>query len=844
VTGVRFTRPRAPRPAAGPTLPAPAPAPPPAREPEPEREPASRPRVPRPASRGPWPVSRVPIRRTILLISSVGLLTLTLSVTTGLRSDLLHPRPSRLYLDRRGAFLAELPGDGDTLGAWPLPATLPERIVRATLETEDRRFFEHPGVSLRALARAAWQDLRALEVVSGGSTVAMQTARLQAPGRRTLLRKARESLEALLLVRRHGHEAVLRQYLTLAPYGHRVRGIARAARLYFAKPVEDLSWAQAAFLAALPQAPGRMDPYDPDGLARATRRARRILRTLRARGVLDDDALAQALGADLGLVARPRRDEAALHAVLALEPRAAALASPAPPDAVIIPTTLDLEIQRLAARAVADGVAALRARDASNGAALVVDPEDGGVLAAVGSADYFDADARGAIDFTRAPRSPGSALKPFVYALALASGRFTAASELEDTPLDVASRGGAFLPENSNHAWFGPTLLRPALAGSRNVPALRLAAEVGPDRIQDLLAKAGLAAAGREAQGLGIAIGTLPATLEELAGAYLLLARGGTGVPLRRLTGAPPTAPRRLLPEGTARLVTDVLADPEARRPVFPAGGPLDYPYAVAVKTGTSQGFRDSWAVAFSDRLLVAVWVGNHDRRRMDGVTGADGAAPIAHAILDAVMPLRAPHRPVALAFPPPPGATTRTVCALSGRLAGKDCPHARAELFLPGTEPTERCPWHRPVRIDVRNGLRASAACPPAVVATRRLLDLPERYAGWARAQRLETAPLAGSPLCPRSDVEPGVALLEPRAGARYLLDPDAPPEAATIRLAARADPADEPVVFLVDGVPVATVPWPHEFRWTATPGTHVVRAALARRPVSSPGVSIVVGD
>jgi penicillin-binding protein 1C len=827
------------------------------------------------------------------------------ALVADLSTDLAAPRPSVLVVDRRGEYLGEVPGEGDALGYWPLPAALPERLVRATLETEDRRFFEHPGVSASSLARAAWQDLRALEIVSGGSTLAMQTARLQAPGRRTLTRKAREAVEALLLVRRHGHDRVLRQYLTLAPYGHRVRGVVRAARLYFAKPVEDLSWAQAAFLAALPQAPGRMDPYDPDGLARAVRRQQRILRALRARGVLTADELAQALGADLGLVPKPAREPAALHAVLDLAGR---LPPARPGGEPVVTAALDLEVQRLAARIVADELAPLRAGDAGNAAALVVDPETGAVLARVGSADYFDGEARGAIDYTRVPRSPGSSLKPFVYALALASGRFTAASELDDTPLDLPSEGGTFLPENANHLWFGPVLLRPALANSRNIPALRLAGEVGPDAVQGFLARAGVAAAKGEAQGLGIAIGTLPASLEELAQAYLVLARGGTGVPLRMFVGAEPfdgaeptatstststatatatatststststatatataipnaeddtdarlersaaqgaarsrgaPAETRLLPEPVARLVTDVLSDPEARRPTFAPGSALDYPYAVAVKTGTSQGFRDAWTVAYSDRLLVAVWVGNHDLRRMNQLTGQAAAAPIAHRIMDAVMPLRAPHRPVALAFPSPPGAVTRTVCALSGRLAGKDCPHARAEAFLPGTEPTEACAWHRPVPIDVRNGLRAGPTCPRRFVAARRLLDLPARYAGWAEAQRLEIAPLVESPLCPRPGEEAAVAITSPPSGARYLLDPETPPEAATIRLAARVTPADEPVVFLVDGTPVATVRYPHAYRWTATPGRHEITARLARRAVGSKAVRIVVGD
>ncbi len=758
-----------------------------------------------------------------------------------LKSSLDSPRPSLLIVDRRGAYLAERPGDGDALGYWPLPAVLPERIVRATLETEDRRFFEHAGVSPRSLVRALWQDVRNLRVISGGSTLAMQTARLQTPGRRTLLRKVKEMAEALLLVSRHGHEQVLRQYLTLAPYGHRVRGVARASRLYFDKPVEDLSWAQATFLAALPQAPGRMDPYEPDGLVRATRRAHRILRTLRERRVISEDELGQALHSDLGLVPKPRRNVAALHAALALAERSAGFAGHTRT------TTLDLELQETVARLAAENLARLRDADAGNTALLVVDTSDGSVLAHVGSADYFAEEERGAIDYARVARSPGSALKPFVYAAALESGRYTAASELEDTPYDLsADDGRAWRPENANRQYFGPMLVRQALANSRNVPALRVVAGVTPAKVQELLARAGLSAAsgGGGDPGLGIAIGALPATLEELAAAYLALAKGGGAVPLRRFADEPPVEPRRILSAESAALVADILSDPEARRPSFAPGGPLDFDHAVAVKTGTSQGFRDAWAVAYSDRLLVAAWVGNHDRRRMAAVTGQTGAAPVVHEVMEALMPLVAPHRPVALAFALPDGLQRRTVCSLSGRLAGKGCPHVRVEAFVAGTEPVEECPWHREVAIDVRNGLRAGPTCPPRSVVRKALLDLPERYAGWARAQRLAVAPLRASPLCPRPEVAPRVALLEPLPNSRFLVDPETPRELSTIRFAARVTPADEPVVFLVDGVPVAKVGYPHEFRWPAEKGTHVVTAALARRGTLSGEVRIVVGD
>ncbi|MFL5319042.1 MAG: transglycosylase domain-containing protein, partial [Myxococcaceae bacterium] len=186
-----------------------------------------------------------------------------------LQRSLLTYSPSKLILDRRGRYLGEVPGAGGELGYWPVPYVLPEKVVAATIITEDQHFHDHPGVYLPSIARAIAQNARNHRVISGASTIAMQVARMQSPGGRNFLRKLTEAAEALALVNDHGHEQVLRQYLTIAPYGNRAHGIVRAARLYFDKPVEDLSWAQSAFLAGLPQMPGRMNPWDTDGYQRA-----------------------------------------------------------------------------------------------------------------------------------------------------------------------------------------------------------------------------------------------------------------------------------------------------------------------------------------------------------------------------------------------------------------------------------------------------------------------------------------------------------------------------------------------------------------------------------------------
>ncbi|MBS1153536.1 MAG: Multimodular transpeptidase-transglycosylase, partial [Myxococcaceae bacterium] len=421
---------------------------------------------------------------------------LALAVLTGLSAayhhalnpNLITHSPSHLLLDRRGRYLGEVPSSNDALGYWPLPAVLPQKIAIATIETEDRHFHDHAGVHLPSIVRAVLQNLRNFRVVSGASTLPMQVARMQHPASRSLWAKAREAGEALLLIRTHGHDVVLRQYLTLAPYGNRAHGVVRAARLYFDKPAEDLSWQQAAFLAALPQQPGRMSPWTDEGRERALKRSRRILQNLRDRGVITPEEYRQATISNLGLVPRPARKPEAMHAVLAWSRE---LRKPGAP--LIATATLDLDLQKIAARAVRENLRRLHWLNATNSAAVVTDVTTGEILAYVGSADYFDEDAKGAIDFLQTKRSPGSTLKPFIYALALEKGSHTAASELPDVPTEFPTlSGGAYVPENMTHTFLGPMLLRQALGNSRNIPALNLLSEVGVEHTLELLERGGV----------------------------------------------------------------------------------------------------------------------------------------------------------------------------------------------------------------------------------------------------------------------------------------------------------------------------------------------------------------
>ncbi|HEY1098088.1 MAG TPA: transglycosylase domain-containing protein, partial [Myxococcota bacterium] len=682
--------------------------------------------------------------------------------------------------------------------------------------------------------------------------IAMQVARLQSNRRRHLLSKAQEAVEALVLVHRYGHDAILRHYLTLAPYGARVHGAERAARFYFDKPAADLSWLQAAWLAGLPQQPTRLGPFVDGGLQRGLARAHRILMQLHDRGYLDDDEFAVAVDSQLDLVDRRPRPGSALHLALRLEAQARrtrrAQIAAGVDVATTVKATLDLDIQQAVHRIVVDNVAAGRDFGASNGAAIVVDADNGDVVADVGSTDWFDDKNHGAIDYTQARRSPGSTIKPFIYALALDPNNastnhrvFTAASPLADTPMGVIDdRGKSYVPKNITRTFLGPMPLREALGNSRNIPALRVLADVGVPRALRFFDDAGVADVSflPGQYGLGLALGNLHVSAEELARLYLILRHHGMTKALHfsDLDDDSLGPAKRLLPAGAADLVTHILADPAARRPSFSDGSALDYDSAVAIKTGTSQGYRDGWTVAFSDRLLVVMWIGNHDWRRMNHLGGLAGTADATHSVFDVVTPKLHRHAPLVASMPLPAHSERRDVCAMSGELAGHDCPHRRAEVFLAGTAPSTTCSWHQRVGIDVRTNDLANDDCPNDVVVTRAVVDLPDSYRRWAQATGVPLKPQRTSRLCGGRDDDVTITLAEPEDGLRLAWDPDTPPEFSTIRLVADVDgAASDDVVFLVDDVPVAKVGHPHEARWSITPGVHTIKAVLASRPVST---------
>lgn len=741
---------------------------------------------------------------SLLVLGVIGLGWLALA---GSRCRLRTPAPTVQLRDRHGEFLGEV-GPEQGLGWWPIGA-LPDRVVAATLALEDRRFDAHPGVDVLAVFRALRANYEEGRVVSGASTIAMQVARMQDPGPRTGVRKATEALTALLLVDTYGRDGVLRQYLRLAPYGNNVHGIGYAARRYFDKPVDDLSWAETALLAAVPQAPAARDLTEPDGLARAGARARRILDQLLADGTIDADVHLAAVR-ELGTTVRaerPKRPPEAIHVVLALEPMAAR--SPDP----IVTTSIDLALQGSVLEILRRSVAAWEGQGAGNAAAVVVDLETMQVLADVGSVDWNESSHRGAIDFSRTRRYPGSTLKPFLYAAAIDRGLLSPGSIVDDLvrgPDGIGNADGQFL---------GPLLPRVALANSRNIPAIELTRRIGLEDTYALLARLGLHDDALPAShyGLSLAIGGMPTTALDLARAWGALATDGRLRDLQWTADRERPAGEPVFSPGVAQWTAVALSDPMARLPTFPRMGNGELPFPAAFKTGTSPEHRDAWTVAFTRRFLVVVWVGHPDWRPMEGLSGYRAASLLARRILLVLHPAEIQGL-ADTGFPAPQGWSEARVCPVSGDLAGPLCAGSVDEWFPPDTAPIDVCAAHVLDRGHVA-------------------LRLPPRYASWIASAGLATPP---EPVL-AADHPVSLSLLSPTDGARVTRDPDAPPAMSSLRLAVAVSPPVEQVVWVVDGMPWAVVGPPYDLRWPVVPGEHTFEVRLPHRPEHSGRVTVL---
>lgn len=562
-------------------------------------------------------------------------------------------------------------------GVWRYPVgpgQVSPHYLQTLLTYEDRWFYWHPGVNPFAMARAGWQWAAHGRIVSGGSTLTMQVARLLDPElagqpSKTLSAKLRQAWRAIQLEMHYSKDEILALYLSHAPMGGIVEGVEMGARMWLGKSAADLSHAEAALLTALPQAPSRLRP---DRHPQAAQLARdKVLQRMAQRGVWDAALVADARIENV--VAPPLR--ARWLAPLAAQ----RLLGEAGPAAGVVRSTLDPDIQSTVEAMLLDRVDALPPKVSM--AVLVMDNDSLEVKAYAGSADFADDSRYAHVDMVRGVRSPGSTLKPFLYALALDEGLIHSESLLLDAPLSF----GGYAPGNFQAAFAGPVSVAQALQRSLNVPAVDLLDRVGPARFASVMLAGGvhLRMPAGAAPNLSLILGGGGTTLEELVGAYRALARGGlSGRP--RLRASQPRIEARLMSPGAAWIVRDILeSGGHPDRPLFQGGAAGRQ---LAWKTGTSFGFRDAWAVGVTDRYTIGAWVGRPDGTPNPGFFGANVAAPLLRDIV-AALPAGAP----APRTRPPQVQAVVTCWPLGWRLGSAPagiCPERRVAWALDDTVP------------------------------------------------------------------------------------------------------------------------------------------------------------
>jgi penicillin-binding protein 1C len=575
---------------------------------------------------------------------------------------------STTIVDRNGKLLrAYAMADG----RWRLPVDarigVDPGYLKLLLAYEDRRFRSHAGVDPLALARAAFQFVSRGHIVSGGSTITMQLARLMEPRReRSVYAKLRQMVRALEIERQLTKDQILDLYLALAPFGGNLEGVRAASIAYFSKEPKRLSLAESALLVALPQSPEtrRLDRY-PD----AARTARdRVLDRMVEEGRVREEDAAQAKVTPVPRLRKP---------MPILAPHSADSAAATVKDTDVIKLTLDAGVQK-ALEALARDRAIALGPNISIGI-LAVDNESGDVLARVGSSDYFDDRRAGQVDMTRAVRSPGSTLKPFIYGLAFEDGFVHPESLIDDRPI----RFGSYAPENFDMTFQGTVAVRRALQQSLNVPAIALLDRVGASRLASRLKQAGanLVLPKDEAPGLAMGLGGVGVTLQDLVQLYSGLARLGNTRPLREIVNAKDAS-------GDSLRLMDQVAAWQVGNVLMGTPPPENAPHnRVAFKTGTSYGYRDAWSVGFDGRMTIGVWVGRPDGAPVPGLVGRSAAAPI---LFDAFartgklpVPLPKPPKGALVASNaklPPPLRRFRSVGELV-RTGGEQAPHIQFPL-------------------------------------------------------------------------------------------------------------------------------------------------------------------
>lgn len=700
----------------------------------------------------------------------------------------------------------------DNEGVWRYPVTLDEvspLYVEALLTYEDRWFYQHPGINPLALLRAGWQWLRNGEIVSGGSTLTMQVARILDPHKRDAGGKLKQMFRALQLEWHYSKDDILTFYLNLAPFGGPIEGVQTASFAWLHKPSLELSHAEAALLAVLPQAPSRLRPDRHPELAQRYRD--KVLRRMGTLGVWSADTVEDAM---METVARSRFQQPMMAPLFSRRMKERAFAS----GQSRLRTVLNTNIQWAVENILRNRLGSLP--DQATAAVLVLENRSGYVRAYAGTAAFGSAERSGHVDMVQAVRSPGSTLKPFLYGMAMDDGLIHSGSLLSDVPVRLAD----YAPQNFLRNFSGAVSATQALQQSLNVPAVSLLQRVTPADFVSRLRNAGMKIEfpGQAEPNLSVILGGAGITLEDLVRGFTAFARQGVSIQPRFLADDP-VVERRVLSAGAAWIVQDIL------RKVLPPEGSVNQG-GVAWKTGTSYGFRDAWAVGVNDTYTVGVWTGRPDGTPLPGRFGAHTAGPIMFDIFRALPAMRG----VQSSRQRPDSVSEATVCwPQGGRVELVAAPHChwrqRAWILdghVPPTLPNPDKPsWSAGLHqywVNPATGLQVTSACAVSSRVAREVALWPLEVRPWLAAGLLEKMQLpAFDDACPEylhSRFGTELAIRNLDASSRLYL-----PVATGVSIDLQADGGQGPYFWLVNGEPAGVDERRQGLRYTFThPGDY----------------------
>ncbi|MBF0276974.1 MAG: penicillin-binding protein 1C [SAR324 cluster bacterium] len=748
---------------------------------------------------------------------------------------------SKVYYDRNGQLLgARLSADEK----WRFQSRLEDvtpLLVKALLTFEDQRFYQHHGVDFRALARAVGQNLQAGQIVSGASTLSMQVARLLGKERRygTILGKVLQTFRAIQLEASLSKDEILQWYFNLAPYGGNIEGVGAASWLYFEKPPSQLSWVEAIALAITPKSP---NAYRPDRFPLiAQKHCRHLLKRLSAAGQISEDEhwFIECSEAPGKLSQLPRHARHLINRLATgVESDTNLLVQKSTKSSSEwnhIRTSLDLDLQLGVESLLSGYQRELRSKGIHNASVIVLDNFHSQVLAYVGSPDFSDKSHSGEVDGIRAARSPGSTLKPFIYARALESGRYNSHTLLANVP--VAYPG--YHPKNFKPEDLGIAHFNEALHRSLNIPAVAL--NVGLGFRNDLLSslwRAGVSTLpySRSHYGQSLVLGGGEMRLDELTVLYSALARHGKlrpahlTIPEQENTLRPASLEEQqwFTPEASF-IISEILKQAPHPRygdaSLFFEGIP-----SVAWKTGTSSRQRDAWTVGYNPRYTVGVWVGNFNGDPVEGMTGMRTAAPLFYAVF------RLLNRHKEIVWPsPPPDVVSQSVCSLSGRLANANCPGETSSWWIAGVSKPEFCEMHIELLSNRISGQRLSPECiwqqniPEHTIQRSMAVLWPQATGGWlAQSRSAVIFPPYAEACVPQETLEGQSPLLHtPIHGENYAIHWNGKPGAPYARfdkIAFSAAVSNEVnrLDWYLNGRKIASTPPGDPYLWKPIPGAH----------------------